>query len=96
MIHKPTYSSWRAMKVRCADPANPRYGALGVTICDRWRYGEFGISGYELFVEDLGERPAGYWIERINPNGDYKPGNCRWTRIRNHRTRRLSRIKKTE
>jgi hypothetical protein len=63
MIHRPTYSSWRAMKARCADPTNPRYGAAGINVCSRWLHGECGISGYELFVEDLGERPDRHWIE---------------------------------
>lgn len=88
MIHRPTYSSWRAMKARCADPNNPRYGAAGIRVCDRWLHGEFGISGYELFAEDLGERPAGHWIERLGPTKGYSPENCRWVRARSHRTRR--------
>ena len=82
------------MRARCADQSNPNYGARGITVCSRWLHGEHGISGCELFAEDMGERPAGHWIERINPDGHYEPGNCRWTRVRSHRTRRPPRPRK--
>ena len=76
------------MKSRCADPNNPRYGAARITVCSRWLHGECGISGFELFLEDLGERPDLHWIERIDAKQGYLPTNGRWTRVRSHRTRR--------
>lgn len=71
----PTYSSWQAMKGRCLNPEHkdyPRWGAKGVTVCDRW-------LSFENFLADMGERPAGTSIDRWpNFRGNYEPGNCRW------------------
>lgn len=69
-----SYKSWRSMKSRCNNPKNNHYynyGARGITYCDRW-------EKYENFFKDLGERPAGYSLERKDPNGNYEPENCCW------------------
>lgn len=70
----PTYSSWRAMVDRCNKPScGPfkYYGAKGIRVCERWL--EFGN-----FLEDMGERPPGASLDRLNPFSHYSPTNCRW------------------
>lgn len=70
------------MKARCYRknaPEYKNYGARGITVCERWRHGEDGKSGFRCFVDDMGKRPSPkHEIDRINPLGNYEPTNCRW------------------
>jgi ribosomal protein S27E len=73
----PTYRSWYAMVCRCRYPRNESwqwYGGRGVTVCDRW----LGRDGFGNFLADMGERPQGTTLDRVNPEGNYEPSNCRW------------------
>lgn len=64
------------MRQRCCDPNfsdYPKYGARGITVCARW------LESFENFLADMGLRPAGRSIDRIDNDGNYEPGNCKWS-----------------
>lgn len=70
----PTYATWSSMHSRCTDPRNAsyqRYGGRGITVCGPW-------DDFETFLSDMGERPRGMTLDRINRDGNYEPVNCRW------------------
>lgn len=76
----PLYTRYNTMKMRCYNSNNPeceRYGAIGVTVCDRWL--EPDGQGFLNFLEDMGPMPSKkHSVDRINPHGNYEPANCRW------------------
>ena len=92
--HKhPLYGTWQQMRLRCTSSVNrdyANYGGRGITVCERW-------NDFWLFVEDMGERPDGHSLDRIDNNQGYCPENCRWaSRLEQQSNRRDGRyIRKT-
>lgn len=92
MYGTSTYKAWTSMKYRCLTPtchAYKSYGGRGIKICNRW-------MDFENFFKDMGEKPNKYFeLDRIDNNGDYEPGNCRWTdRKVNGRNRNVCKLTK--
>lgn len=83
--NSPAYRSWKAMKQRCDNPKRVEYkyyGGRGIRYCDSWR-------DFEVFYRDMGARPAGRSLDRVDTDGDYSPDNCRWaTHLEQMRNRR--------
>jgi hypothetical protein len=74
MYGTPTYRSWYSMLSRCRNPNTPcyaYYGGRGIRVHHRW-------NDFAAFFADMGERPDGTTLDRINSDWNYEPGNCRW------------------
>ena len=84
----PLYGSWEATHNRCSNPNDPsykNYGGRGITVCPQWT-GESAvpgakksIGGFKQFISDMGPRPEGHSLDRIDNDGNYTPDNCKWS-----------------
>jgi hypothetical protein len=74
----PLYWTYKAMVKRCSNPNRREYvyyGGRGITVCEKW----LGVDGFDNFLSDVGERPKGRTLDRINNDGNYEPSNVRWS-----------------
>lgn len=81
MSGTPIWHAWQEMRQRCSNPKNQafaNYGGRGIRVCDRW-------EKFENFISDMGMRPPGYELDRINNDGNYEPENCRWVTSRSNK-----------
>jgi len=87
--HESIHNIWKGMNSRCNTPTcstYKHYGARGIKICERWK-------SFENFYADMGDRPAGMTLERIDNSGNYEPSNCKWaTHKEQMRNRRFNNV----
>lgn len=83
------YRVWVGMRRRCNSPndsAYKYYGAKGIEVCSRW-------GDFLNFLEDMGRKPEGCSLDRIDPKGDYKPSNCRWATAKQQANNKTNSVK---
>lgn len=89
----PEMNSYNSMRKRCYTKSTvnyANYGGRGIRVCDRW------LESFDNFLQDMGERPKGTSLDRIDSDGDYEPGNCRWADVVTQALNRRNTKKKDE
>jgi hypothetical protein len=93
MCGTPEYRSWERIVQRCYNQGHvsyKNYGGRGISVCEEWR------KSFMAFYRDMGRKPGGLSLDRVNNNGNYEPGNCRWAtpkqQANNRRIRKDSRL----
>jgi len=81
LCETPTWVSWSSMRQRCK--RHPRYAGKGIDVCERWQK-------FENFLSDMGERPKGFTLDRIDGSKGYSPDNCRWASASEQNTNRTT------
>lgn len=85
--HGSTYRAWQEINTFCALRTSPRFrnfGAIGICVCEAWK------CDFEAFLSDMGERPHNTKLARIDPNGAFEAGNCRWEPVPSRATRAVA------
>jgi len=88
----PLYPTWITMRARCQNEKHisyKNYGARGIKVCPRWD------RSFQAFLRDMGERPEGMTLDRVNNDGDYAPNNCRWATYKAQALNKRDRKNKT-
>lgn len=92
MTDSSEYKTWCGIKRRCLnenDKRYPEYGGRGIKICDSWS------NSFQSFFHDMGEKPEGYSIERIDVNGNYEKSNCKWIKLSSQASNKRTNVKIT-